>query len=93
MTDNDIFAIADEHYPDGLIRHYAHNKNPGGDSLAQYVVNDLRGICDGYPTDEEQLDAAIMRMEIAAREILAVADGFHEALRQLDEQKKPQPVS
>jgi len=90
MTEAELMAIANSHYPDDVIdRHFAGIENATGDSLASYVVRDLMGICNWLPTDEGQLQEAIDRLDTAVRELRGVADGFHEELEQRQASKQP----
>ena len=90
MTQSELIAIANAHYPDGAVAEYF--SNPGqdfGETLALHVVRDLEGLTDGYPNDDEQLEVAEWRMRRAIDDLAAVADGFARARAELRRKTGP----
>ncbi len=86
MKEKDLIDIASRHYPDGLVAGaYEADRLRVGDSLAEFVVSELSGICDDddFPTDDEQLEVVERRMRMAAHELFDVAEGLAEARRKL----------
>ncbi len=83
MTDKDLIEIADRHYPDGLVaRAYEQGDQFSEDRLASFIAEELRHICDSYPTTAEQFETAEERMRTAIDELGEVADAFMRAREQ-----------
>ena len=68
MKLKDLIAIADEAYPDNRIQMVFENKN-AGDSLAKFIVKELKENFDPKATSREQLTKAIDVMRTAHGEI------------------------
>ena len=84
MKQKELIDIANRHYPDELVGEaYEMGDEYRGELLAQFIVAEMEGICDGYPCDDERLEAAEFRMQNASDELSAVADGFAKARRSL----------
>lgn len=81
MTLTKIIFIADDMYPGGFV--WSCFREPGtdhGDTLAKFIVAELRGTYDEGASDTEQLVAASKAMKNALRELQAVSDEFERRL-------------
>ena len=79
MTLNELITIAAATYPDGLILEYwdsVRNKPrknaKAGDTLAQFIVQELADTFDKAATAEEQVATAGRAIERAAAELISV---------------------
>ena len=77
MKLKELMAIADEAYPDGLVwRYYKQPRKNHGDTLAQFIVRELKDTYDAGATDAAQLAEATRVMISASREIWNVIRAF-----------------
>ena len=87
MTLDEIIAIADAAYPDGFVARYWNAKRQAvrranlGDTLAQFIVRELKDTFDPQATDAEQIATAAKAIENAASELAAVAAAFRVGTR------------
>lgn len=92
MKIEELIAIADKAYPDGLIM--ACFKNPKkslGDGLAKFIALELSDTFDPDASDEEQLEEAYLAMNKALFEVNSVLSAFQDAIRKpIEERKKKQ---
>ena len=81
MTPNELFKIASAAYPDGLIateywnfRRECPRRNPkGGDTLAQFIANEIADTYDPEALDEQQLKAVLKAISTARGDLEAVS--------------------
>ncbi|UCG33817.1 MAG: hypothetical protein JSU68_04110 [Phycisphaerales bacterium] len=79
MTYEELIAIADARYPDGLVRDYFENPDENhGDPLARYIVNALEGLAGTGNDDAEELREAVERLERAVVDLAAMASGLRD---------------
>lgn len=78
MTIEEILAIADAVYPDGLVAAAADDMDVG-DTLAEFIVRELQDTYDAEGSDEQQLAEAVRVMTTAREELEAVETAFREA--------------
>jgi uncharacterized membrane protein YheB (UPF0754 family) len=71
MKLKDLIAIANEAYPDDRIQMVYEKKN-AGDSLAKFIVKELKETFDPKATSKQQLTKAIEVMRTAQEEIKSV---------------------
>lgn len=84
MTLEQIIAIADEAYGDGLVGLY-HDEPTGdhGDTLAKFIAIELRETYEAGATDSEQLREAYRVMKSARNQLMGVEEALGEALEEL----------
>lgn len=76
---DDIINIADQAYSsDGLVRQAADGKKPG-DTLAEFIANELDDTFDNTKHVVHQLEEAMRAMELALRELGDVHQALSEA--------------
>lgn len=80
MTLNQLVCRAASVYPDGYVLEYwdmqrqAPKANPvGGDTLAQFIAQEIADTYDAEASDGEQIAAAVKAMQSAADDLQAVA--------------------
>lgn len=85
MTLNQVIKAANRHYPDGLLDacwDYANERprtaSKAGDTLALFIVRELRDVYNPEASTEEQIKEAHRAMECAAEELHEVARGLRE---------------
>lgn len=81
MNIEKIVAVADECYQDGIVEGYFYNVEAVGDSLAAFVVSELKSVHDETEDDKAQLRSAASAMQTAANELQAIADSLLNASR------------
>lgn len=70
MDNRVILAIANEAYPDGMVWEYVKEpRRNHGDSLAKFIVNELKSVFDPKESDYDQLSRAMRAMDTAASEL------------------------
>jgi len=77
MTFDEIVEIADEAYPDGLIK----QGGGSGDGLAKFIYQELKETYDAAASEEVQIKEAIRVMWMARRELEAVEYAFRNVRR------------
>lgn len=79
MTREQIIAIADEAYGDGLVGLY-HDEPTGdhGDTLAKFIAIELRETYEAEAADAEQLWEAHRVMKSARNELMGVEEALEE---------------
>ena len=76
MTIDDILDAAARGYPDGAITDYRDDIDGNhGDTLAQFIVRELREGCEG---DDDICDRAIAMMERAANDLSGVIKNLYQ---------------
>jgi hypothetical protein len=77
-----LIAIADKVYPDGMIgmAYKAEPKEDVGDTLATFIVRELRDTYDEKASDKEQLQEAARVIRAAVTELDVVQEAFQKAL-------------
>jgi len=75
MTLDNIIAIADGVYPDGLVERAAKGEDVG-DSLATFIAQELKSTFDPKASDYHKLVAARNAMSKAAAELTSVTKAF-----------------
>lgn len=93
MQLNDLIHIASAAYPDGLIAEEYWDfergrprKNPdGGDTLAQFIANEISDTYDPDATDRNQIRTAMKALSMASDDLAAVMAAL---ARQSDQTKK-----
>lgn len=78
MTFEEILAVADAAYPDGLVAAVAEDMEVG-DTLAEFIFRELQDTYDTDASDEQQLAEAVRVMTSAREELEAVEEAFREA--------------
>ena len=59
MKQSEIIAVADREYPDGLVQAYFdHPDRNHGDTLAEFIVRELRDVYDADAGDKDQWSEA-----------------------------------
>ena len=77
MTLQELIDIADAVYPDGLVGAYHQNITvDNGDTLAKFLVIELRETFDTDASDDEQLAAAERAVYAAIGELEAVREAL-----------------
>jgi len=83
----DLLKLANEGYPDGALAWYfdantgAEKESEHGDSLAEFVVRELRDDFQARDTDAEQLDRAYAALDHAIKDLEGVLDALCGAIR------------
>lgn len=77
MTLEKLIAIADEAYPDGLVGAAAEDMEVG-DTLAEFIVRELRDSFDPKLTSADQLAEAVRVMNTATQELESVEAALRE---------------
>ena len=79
MTLNEIVTRAASAYPDCWVLQYWNMKKQcvvsnryGGDSLAQFIAQELQDTYDPDASDDDQLDMAVRKMREAAADLQAI---------------------
>ena len=67
-----ILRIADEVYPDSLVRQSLAQGDKCGDTLALFISRELPDVYDPGATDQDNLNLAWQAMNMAVRELTAV---------------------
>jgi hypothetical protein len=76
----DLMNIVDEAYDDRLIRQYFEEpEEQHGDTLAEFIVRELRDCFDPDLPDEKQIAAAIHLMTTAIHQLSDVVGALEEA--------------
>ena len=92
MTLDALIRLVDEHYPDHCIlthwdseRCIPRERVKGGsnDTLALFLVRELKDVFDPKASDREQLTAAIHAVKLAEKELGCVVEGLEAALRRV----------
>lgn len=78
MTLEEILAVADAAYPDGLVSAAAQDMEVG-DTLAEFIFRELQDTYDSEANEEQQLAEAIRVIATARAEIEAVEEALREA--------------
>jgi hypothetical protein len=73
MTLKKLIGIVDAAYPDGLVMQH-HQGQDAGDTLAQFLAQEIAGTFDSKATDLEQFAEAERAVRVAIRELSAVAE-------------------
>jgi len=76
LTLEDIIQIADDAYPDGLVGRAFKDGGKIGDTLAEFIANELRETFEGE-TDVDQIANACHALRNATLEIGAVTLALH----------------
>ena len=71
----DIIQIADRAYPDGLVGR-ADRKEKVGDGLATFIASELKETFDSDASALDQVREALRALNVARREVEAVAEAF-----------------
>jgi hypothetical protein len=74
-----IISIANAAYPDGQVKQAAEHPVFAGDTLALFVVREIKSVYEPGKTDTQQLEAAAHAMETASCELAAVARAINKA--------------
>lgn len=77
MTLDEILAVADAAYPDGLVAAAADDMDVG-DTLAEFIFRELQDTYDAGASDEQQLAEAVRVMATAREELEAVEEALRE---------------
>lgn len=80
MSLDEIIAIADDHYPDGLVGRH-HEGEKVYDTLAEFIAVELKDTYDPDASSEAQLREALRAMETARDELEEVVTGFRRSLK------------
>lgn len=93
MKINEIIALADSAYPDGMIADHWSNdrKRPrkgSGDTLAQFIVLELYGTFDPRAAEEDQIKEAIRVLDMAMSDIGGVRHAFLQRRRECEQNTK-----
>lgn len=78
MIFDEILAIADAAYPDGLVGAVSEGMEVG-DTLAEFIFRELQDTYDPEASDEQQLAEAVRVMTTARQELEAVETTLREA--------------
>ena len=79
-TLTDILKVADEAYPNGLIARYADDLDGDyGDTLARFIVVELREAVDGADSRIGQFAEAVIAIKRGSHELRDVAEALHDA--------------
>lgn len=82
MTLDALMHIADDAYPDGLVWEYYTDPTASGDTLAQFIMIEIRDTFDATSTDVRQLEQAVCVMDRASREMDRVTEALHTEISQ-----------
>jgi hypothetical protein len=81
----DLLSKANKYYPDGFLAEYYDSDgnivDGQGDTLAEFIVKELKDTFDPDASDEDQIREAIRAMETAKRDICAVLAGLNDSER------------
>jgi hypothetical protein len=69
MTLDTLMHIVDDAYPDGFVWCYYTDPTTRGDTLAQFIMMEIRDTFDVDGTDVAQLNEAIRVMDTTVREV------------------------
>ena len=77
----DILNAANEHYPDRYLSNYFEKKTgepkmDAGDSLADFIVRELRENFDAAFSGEQQVEQAVQALERAKEDIQTAINGL-----------------
>lgn len=89
MTTQDIINVANEAYPDDLVKQTAGKgcfKN--NDTLALFIVREIRSVTEGEVGNKRKLMLAWRAMRVAARELNNVAVALKKHSRDLEAVEK-----
>lgn len=76
MTLDELIEIADRVYPDGFIKLYYVEPDPSGDTLAKFIVTEIKETYDAKASDDKQLETLIRALESGRRELGNVTDAL-----------------
>ena len=89
MTLNQLVCRASSSYPDAYVLQYWDSgieqpraNQMGGDTLAQFIANELADTYDSDASEEEQVATAVKVMQSAADDLQAVADALSDLVRE-----------
>jgi hypothetical protein len=79
----DILNVANKHYTESYLSPYfnattGRSKRGSGDTLAQFIVRELREGFDSAYSRERQVDAAVQALERAKEDLQCAIDGLRE---------------
>ena len=80
MTLNELIAIADQHYDDGLIGlYFSDPQGKHGDGLAAFIAIELRETFNPNTSTEDQLITAAGVIESATGQLEKLSEGLRDA--------------
>lgn len=84
MTLREIMVVADKGYPDGMVwLYFADPKGKHGDTLAEFIVRELRDTFDPDASDMRQIMTAAKAIQSAAKELEGVSVPLVRALEDM----------
>ncbi len=81
MTLSDLLHLADSCYPENLILEHWKHPDHCNDTLALFIVRELRDVYDKDASDKSQLEVAFKAVQRAEIELASVRKGLENAYR------------
>ena len=85
MNMKKIMEIANRNYPDGLVQQYFKTRKRVGDGLAEFIVHELKDVCDDRTPweggDYVQLTEGARAIFRGASELFCVAEALYKAAK------------
>jgi AraC-like DNA-binding protein len=83
LTFTELLNGANLHYSEGYLSRYfdvkaGRSRSGSGDTLAQFIVRELREGFDSTYSRERQVDAAVLALERAKEDLQCAIDGLRE---------------
>lgn len=83
LTLTDLLNGANKHYTESYLSQYfdvkaGRSKRDSGDTLAQFIVRELREVFDSTYSRERQVDTAVKALERAKEDLQSAIDGLQE---------------